>query len=95
MVLLVNASVYGRCCSQTVLSWTIFDVGDDSRSLSDFYQCIIFQKAQSHTSTVVLASIIQLLGSKFHFSLMSSSLPSDIKNCNQNLLYDSYGSAPL
>ena len=41
MVVLVNASVYDRCCSQTVLSWTIFDVGDDSLSLSDFYQRII------------------------------------------------------
>ena len=41
MVVLVNASVYDRCCSQTVLSWTIFDVGDDSLSLSDFYRRII------------------------------------------------------
>ena len=40
-VVLVNASVYDRGCSQTVLSWTIFDVGDDSLSLSDFYQRII------------------------------------------------------
>ena len=41
MVVLVNASVYDRSCSQNVLSWTIFDVGDDSLSLSDFYQRII------------------------------------------------------
>lgn len=41
MVVLVNASVYDRCCSQTVLSWTIFDLGDDSLSLSDFYQRVI------------------------------------------------------
>ena len=41
MAVLVNASVYDRCCSQTVLSWTIFDVGDDSLSLSDFYQRVI------------------------------------------------------
>ena len=30
--MLVNASVYDRCC------WTIFAVGNDSLSLSDFYQ---------------------------------------------------------
>ena len=41
MVVLVNASVYDRCCSRNVLSWTIFDVGDDSLSLSDFYKRII------------------------------------------------------
>ena len=38
MVVLVNASVYDRCCSQTVLSWTIFDVGDDSPSLSNLFE---------------------------------------------------------
>ena len=38
MVVLVNASVNDRCCSQTVLPWTIFDLGDDSLSLSDFYE---------------------------------------------------------
>ena len=41
MVVLVNASVYDRCCSQTVLPWTIFDLGDDSLSLSDFYERVI------------------------------------------------------
>ena len=41
MVVLVNASVYDRCCPRNVLSWTIFDVGDDSLSLSDFYKRII------------------------------------------------------
>ena len=41
MVLLVNASVYDRCCSQTVLPWTIFDVGDDGLSLSAFYERVI------------------------------------------------------
>ena len=32
MVIPVNTSVYDRCCSQSVLLWTIFDVGDDSLS---------------------------------------------------------------
>ena len=41
MVVLVNVSVYDRCCSQTVLPWTIFEVGDDSLSLSDFYERVI------------------------------------------------------
>ena len=41
MVVLVNTSVYDRCCSQTVLPWTIFDLGDDSVSLSDFYEHVI------------------------------------------------------
>ena len=38
--MLVSASVYDRCCSRSILPWTIFDVGDDSLSLSDFYQRI-------------------------------------------------------
>lgn len=41
MVVLVNVSVYDRCCSQTVVPWTIFDVGDDSLSLSAFYERVI------------------------------------------------------
>ena len=41
MSVLINASVYDRCCSQTVLSWTIFDLGDDTLSLSDFYEGVI------------------------------------------------------
>ena len=41
MVVLVNASIYDRCCSQTVLPWTIFVLGDDSLSLSDFYERVI------------------------------------------------------
>lgn len=41
MALLVNTTVYDRCCSQVILSWTIFDVRDDSLSLSDFYQRVI------------------------------------------------------
>ena len=41
--MLVNASVYDRCCSRSILPWTIFDVGDDSLSLSDFYQRVIIR----------------------------------------------------
>ena len=41
MVVLVNANIYDCCCSQTVLPWTIFDLGDDSLSLSNFYEHII------------------------------------------------------
>ena len=49
--MLVNASVYDRCCSRSILPWTIFDVGDDSLSLSDFYQRAIIRdcvQAEEH-----------------------------------------------
>ena len=41
--MLVNASVYDHYCSRSVLPWTIFDVGDDSLSLSGFYQLIVIR----------------------------------------------------
>ena len=49
--MLVSASVYDRCCSRSILPWTIFDVGDDSLSLRDFYQRIIIRdcvQAEEH-----------------------------------------------
>ena len=49
--MLVSASVYDRCCSRSILPWTIFDVGDDSLSLSDFYQCVLIRdciQAEEH-----------------------------------------------
>ena len=42
---LVSANVYDRCSSRSILPWTIFDVGDDCLSLSDFYQRVYFLTA--------------------------------------------------
>ena len=41
MAVLVNSSVFNRCCSKSVLLWTVFDLGDSTVSLGDFYLRII------------------------------------------------------
>ena len=43
--MLVSASVYDRCCSRSVFPWTIFDVEDDSLSLSGFCQRIVIRQS--------------------------------------------------
>ena len=72
MAVLVNASVYDRCCSQTVLSWTIFDVRDDSLSLSDFYQRVIRDRYDCLPEEHVhLANAILEFPSRPHACVMS------------------------
>ena len=39
-----NSSVFDRCCSKSVLPWTIFDLGDSTVSLGDFYLRIIQER---------------------------------------------------
>ena len=41
--MLVSASVYHCCFSRSDLPWIILDVGDDSLSLSGFYQRIVIR----------------------------------------------------
>ena len=31
------ATIYDLCCSKTLLPWTIFELGDDRKSLHEFY----------------------------------------------------------
>ena len=44
MAVLVNSSMFDRCCSKSVLPWTIFDLRDSTVSLGDFYLCIIQER---------------------------------------------------
>ena len=41
-MLLVNVSVFSKCCSKTLLSWTIQQSDDDRLSLADFYRTVVF-----------------------------------------------------
>ena len=41
MAVLVNSSMFDRCCSKSVLLWAIFDLVDSTVSLGDFYLRII------------------------------------------------------
>ena len=44
MAVLVNSSVFDRCRSKSVLQWTIFDLGDSTVSLGNFYLRIIQER---------------------------------------------------
>ena len=41
-MLLVNVSVFSKCCSKTLLGWTIQQSDDDRLSLADFYRTVVF-----------------------------------------------------